>query len=124
SQIETRTRKFVHAAIPRRPTRDLELTGSLVDAQLKGRVVVVQAGSRLSLSPEPNQGPMFAYVLSGKLDVAFADGVVESLASGDAVHLSVPEHMSWINPHKADALILCVTDPRERREAGAFGDFE
>jgi transcriptional regulator with XRE-family HTH domain len=123
SQIETRTRRFVHAAIPRRPTRDLDLTGSLADARLKGRVVVVPANTRLSLSPEPTQGPMFAYVLSGKLEVTFLDGTAEQLASGDAVHLGIPEHMSWLNLHKTDALVLCVNDPRQQPDS-AFGEIE
>lgn len=124
SQMETRTRKFVHAAVPRRPARDLDLTGNFAEARLRSRVVVVPAGTTLMLTPEPDQWPMFAYVLSGRVDVMFVDGTSEKLGAGDAVHLSVPEPMNWINPQKSDALVLCVADPRERQDAAAFGEIE
>lgn len=124
SQLESRVRKFVHVAVPRRPTRDLDLSGNLSDARMKGSVMVVPAGQRVTHSPDSASGPRFAYVLSGKVAVMFADGVTEQLATGDAMHLTVSEHITWLNQHKTDALILCVTDPRPHLEMDGTGEFE
>ena len=112
SQLDTRTCKLVHVSIALRLTRDMDLTAGLAEPRLTGQVVVVRAGTTLVRAPKHDEGPTLAFVIAGKLNTVFADGSIQSLAIGDAMHLSVPELMRWTNPHKTDAQVLCVTDSR------------
>src|SRR5690606_4807474 len=108
----SRVRRFVHAAVPLRPKRDIDLTGPLSDPQMNGSVLIVPAAGKLIFSSDAANGPRFAFVLSGALLVTFADGTTEQLSTGDAMHLTLSEHMTWLNQKKTDAVVLCVTDPR------------
>jgi hypothetical protein len=67
---------------------------------------------------------MFAYLIEGGIKLSFADAASESLAAGDAIHLSVPEHMTWLNPFRRSAVILCIADPRNFPDASGMGEFD
>ena len=106
-------RKFNHVAVPKRPSKALDLTGALTDAHVQSRVVVVRAGASQQIGADQATGAMFVFVLAGALHVAFDDGGSETLGTGDALHLGMPERMEWHNAADADAQVLCIVDTRE-----------
>jgi transcriptional regulator with XRE-family HTH domain len=123
SMLEARTTKVVHVAIPRKPVNGFELTGRLSDARVKGRLVVLGPTESRMFTGGPDTSPMFIYVMEGKVRITFADGQDETLDMGDAMHLSLPEHMTWSNPFKKSAQMLCITDLRkypDLQDKGAF----
>ncbi len=123
SMLEARTTKVVHVAIPRKPINGFELTGSLSDARVKGRLVVLGPVENRMFTGGPDTSPMFIYVMEGKVRITFADGQDETLGTGDAMHLSLPEHMTWSNPFKKSAQMLCITDLRKYPDLQSKGAF-
>lgn len=124
SLLEARITKSVHVAIPRRPANGIDLTGELAEARLRARVVVLGPEESRTFPARPDSSPMFAYVMEGKVKLIFADGETVSMDAGDVMHLSLPEHMTWINPAKKGAQILCITDTRKYPQIAAKGEFE
>lgn len=124
SMLESRTTKVVHVAIPRKPINGFELTGRLSDARVKGRLVVLGAKENRIFTGGPDTSPMFVYVMEGKARITFADGQDETLGTGDAMHLSLPEHMTWSNPFSKIAQMLCITDLRKYPDLQGKGAFD
>ncbi|MNV33219.1 helix-turn-helix protein [compost metagenome] len=121
---EARITKSVHVAIPRKPANGIDLTGELAQAHLRARVVVLGPEESRTFPARPDSSPMFAYVMEGKVKLAFADGETVAMETGDVMHLSLPEHMTWINPAKKGAQLLCITDTRKYPELAAKGEFD
>lgn len=124
SMLEARTTKVVHVAIPRNPINGFELTGRLSDARVKGRLVVLRPKENRIFTGGPDTSPMFVYVMEGKVRITFADGQDETLGTGDAMHLSLPEHMTWSNPFTKSAQMLCVADLRKYPDLQGKGAFD
>ena len=124
SRRDARFTKIVHTALPRQPVATVDLTGDLADPMLKARMLTLPPRGQRAFGSDPAAGPMFAYVVAGAIELKFADGNVGRLAVGDAVHLSLPEAMSWSNPLQKKALILCINDPRQTPDAVNTGRFD
>jgi transcriptional regulator with XRE-family HTH domain len=124
SMIEARTTKVVHVAIPRKPINGFDLTGRLSDARVKGRLVVLGPKENRIFTGGPDTSPMFVYVMEGKFRITFADGQDETLGTGDAMHLSLPEHMTWSNAFSKSAQMLCTTDLRNYPDLQGKGAFD
>ncbi|MFA7279453.1 MAG: XRE family transcriptional regulator [Sterolibacterium sp.] len=123
SLLEARIAKSVHVAIPRRPAKGFDLTGRLAEARMRGNLVVLQPAENRKFDARPDTSPLFAYVMEGQLKLVFADGDTEILGTGDAMHLSKPEQMTWINSSKKSVQVLCVTDSREHFNLTHRGEF-
>jgi len=124
SMLEARTTKVVHVAIPRKPINGFELTGRLSDARVKGRLVVLGPKENRIFTGGLDTSPMFVYVMEGQVRITFADGQDETLCTGDAMHLSLPEHMTWLNPFSKSAQMLCITDSRKYPDLQGKGAFD
>ena len=122
SILESCATKVMHVAIPRCPIDEIDLTGRLTDARLKGRVVVLAPAASRTFPARQNTSPMFAYLMEGKVKMVFSDGETETLSEGDAIHLSVHEHMTWLNPFGKRVQILCVTDSRKYSDLTGKGN--
>lgn len=123
SLLEARATKVVHVAMPKRPANGLNLTGPLADPRMHAHLVVLKTSESRSFNAAPDTSPMFVYAMEGTITVKFADGQVDALAPGDAMHLSLPEHMTWSNDSGKLAQLLCVTDPRKQAEPQRGGVF-
>lgn len=121
---EARITKSVHVAIPRKPASGIDLTGELADARLRARVVVLGPEESRLFTARPDSSPMFAYVMEGKVKLVFADGETVAMEAGDVMHLSLPEHMTWINAAKRSAQVLCITDTRKYPQLAGNGEFD
>lgn len=121
---EARITKSVHVAIPRKPASGIDLTGELADARLRARVVVLSPAESRTFAARPDSSPLCAYVMEGKVKLHFADGEVVAMETGDVMHLSLPEHMTWINATKRSAQVLCITDTRKYPQPAGNGEID
>ena len=124
SQRDSRFTKVVHIAIPQRLTGTLDLTGALAEARMRSRIVALPPNGRRAFTPGPSSGPLFLYVIAGALQITFPDGVTERLGVADAMHLSLREPMTWVNPRRVSSRVLCVADTRKYPDTLGTGELD
>lgn len=78
--------------------------------RIASKLVVVPAGSALPEADRPDKAPVLAYMVEGRLDLAFDDGRTERLDRDDAAHLAGEIPSAWVNPSRRRAVLLCLAD--------------
>ena len=110
---EARVVKVVKSQLAGRADADVELTGRLNQPRLRSLLVVLAPGDRRNIAFADAAGPMFLFVLAGRLRLQFGDGDDETLDRGDALHLEARAATAaiWTNPFRGSARVLCIVDP-------------
>ncbi len=119
SRSASRVVNVARGTLPTRPTDGVvPLAGALHRPRVKSWLVALPGRGTLRRSDIPKKGPLFAYVLSGGLELRFRAGPPENLATGDSIHVSEELPTEWANPLGRRSLVLCIAD--RRGEADEF----
>ncbi len=90
---------------------------SIDRARMGSRLIALAGGASLKPAETPRDGSLFAYVLDGSLQLQFADGTVEQLATGDSIHVTQDLPARWSNPLSRRSLTLCIADHSDEQTA-------
>jgi len=112
SLAESNSVRQVHGKLARRTRGVHELTGLLTAPRMGAWAIGLDAGATLPDAQRPRALPLFALLLSGRLELAFPDGTVETLAKGDSIHMKQEAPIKWKNPGARPARMLCIADLR------------
>lgn len=94
-----------------RPAHGLaDFADDLAERRLCSRLAVV--APRSSLDADGLGGPLFLYVLRGRIRMQFGSGRVEALGPGDAIHMREELPLLLENTAPRRAVVLCVSDLR------------
>ena len=85
--------------------------------RMQSRLIALAGGTSLKPSEMPRDGALFAYVLDGSLQLEFADGTSEQLATGDSIHVTQALPVQWSNPLSRRSMTLCIADRRDEAAA-------
>jgi transcriptional regulator with XRE-family HTH domain len=102
----------VRGALPAKPL-NANLLPSIDRPRMRSRLIALAGGASLKPSEMPKDGALFAYVLDGSLQLQFADGTSEQLATGDSIHVTQALPVQWSNPLSRRSMTLCIADRRD-----------